>query len=104
MSHVYIDNLDAWISERVEDEFQTYGVIRHIWVGRKPSGYAFIDFDDHRDAKVVIHDLDGKHNMSVELFHYYRGGGDRSGSDHDSEELGTGSGRRCNRTHHSYRK
>ena len=65
---VYVGNLDARISEQeLEDDFQTYGVIKRIWVARKPPGYVFIDFDDHIDTQNETHDLDGKHNWRVEL-------------------------------------
>jgi RNA recognition motif-containing protein len=30
-----------------------------VWVARRPPGYAFIDFDDKRDAQDAIHELDG---------------------------------------------
>jgi hypothetical protein len=30
-----------------------------VWVARRPPGYAFIDFDDRRDAQDAIRDLDG---------------------------------------------
>ena len=68
MTRIYIDNLDAHVSEQdIEYEFQTYRVIRHIWVARKPPDYAFINFDNRRNAQVAIHDLDGKHNWRVEF-------------------------------------
>lgn len=35
-----------------------------VWVARKPPGFAFIDFDDRRDAQDAIRDLDG-------LYHFY---------------------------------
>jgi len=85
MSCVYVDNLDARISEQeLEDEFQIYGVIRRIWVARKPPGYAFIDFDDRRNDQGAIYNLDGKHNWRVKLSHYSRGSCDCS---HSSGEL-----------------
>jgi len=63
MSPIYVGNSDARVSEEeLENEFRTYGVKRHIWVARKPPGYAFIDFDDCRDDRDTIHDLDDKHN------------------------------------------
>lgn len=31
-----------------------------MWVARRPPGYAFIDFDDRRDAQDAIRDLDGE--------------------------------------------
>lgn len=30
-----------------------------VWVARKPPGFAFIDFDDRRDAQDAIRDIDG---------------------------------------------
>lgn len=59
MSRVYVGNLDSRVSERdLEDEFRVFGVIRSVWVARRPPGYAFIDFDDRRDAQDAIRDLD----------------------------------------------
>ena len=68
---------------------------------RKPSGSAFIDFDDYRDAQDAIHDLDCKHNWRVKLFYYFRSGGDGSDCDSGTEELDGGNGRRCSQTHPS---
>ena len=82
MSRVYVANLDARISEqKLKDEFQTYGVIRRIWVARKPPNYAFIDFDDRMDAQNAIRDLNSKYNLRVKLSHNYKDGGDHSGHD-----------------------
>lgn len=30
-----------------------------VWVARRPPGYAFLDFEDPRDARDAIRDLDG---------------------------------------------
>ncbi|XP_074280398.1 serine/arginine-rich splicing factor RSZ22A-like [Silene latifolia] len=82
MSRVYVGNLDPRVSERdLEDEFRTFGVIRSVWVARRPPGYAFVDFDDPRDAKDAIHQLDGKNGWRIELSHNSRGsgGGGRGG-------------------------
>ncbi|KAL0915513.1 hypothetical protein M5K25_015939 [Dendrobium thyrsiflorum] len=60
MSRVYVGNLEPLVSERdLEDEFRVYGVIRSIWVARRPPGYSFIDFDDRRDAEDAIREMDG---------------------------------------------
>ncbi|XP_019176407.1 PREDICTED: serine/arginine-rich splicing factor RSZ22A-like isoform X2 [Ipomoea nil] len=76
MSRVYVGNLDPQVTERdLEDEFRTFGVIRSIWVARRPPGYAFIDFDDRRDAQDAIRELDGKNGWKIELSHNSRGGG-----------------------------
>ncbi|OMO90600.1 hypothetical protein COLO4_19015 [Corchorus olitorius] len=80
MSRVYVGNLDPRVTERdLEDEFRVFGVIRSVWVARRPPGYAFIDFDDHRDAEDAIRELDGKNNWRVELSHNSRGRGGRGG-------------------------
>ncbi|MBA0658067.1 hypothetical protein Goklo_010305 [Gossypium klotzschianum] len=80
MSRVYVGNLDPRVSERdLEDEFRVFGVIRSVWVARRPPGYAFIDFDDRRDAEDAIRELDGKNGWRVELSHNSRGRGGRGG-------------------------
>lgn len=30
-----------------------------VWVARRPPGYAFLDFEDPRDARDAIRDVDG---------------------------------------------
>ncbi|KAL6189833.1 hypothetical protein ACLB2K_036234 [Fragaria x ananassa] len=56
-----------------------FGVLRSVWVARKPPGYAFIEFDDHRDALDAIQRLDGKNGWRVELSHNSKGGGGGGG-------------------------
>ncbi|KAL8208294.1 hypothetical protein R6Q57_007706 [Mikania cordata] len=80
MARVYVGNLDPRVSEReIEDEFRTFGVIRNVWVARRPPGYAFVDFDDKRDAQDAIHELDGKNGWRVEMSHNSRGSGGGGG-------------------------
>ncbi|KAF8016143.1 hypothetical protein BT93_H1610 [Corymbia citriodora subsp. variegata] len=79
MSRVYVGNLDPRVTERdLEDEFRTFGVLRSVWVARRPPGYAFIEFDDRRDALDAIRSLDGKNGWRVEVSHN-KGGGGRGG-------------------------
>ncbi|KAL0653404.1 hypothetical protein Bca4012_096095 [Brassica carinata] len=76
MSRVYVGNLDPRVTEReLEDEFRVYGVIKSVWVARRPPGYAFLDFEDSRDARDAIRDLDGKNGWRVEQSHNRGGGG-----------------------------
>ncbi|CAI9092880.1 OLC1v1028238C1 [Oldenlandia corymbosa var. corymbosa] len=76
MSRVYVGNLDERVTERdLEDEFRFFGVLRSVWVARRPPGYAFVEFDDHRDAEDAIRQLDGKNGWRVELSHNSKGGG-----------------------------
>uniref|UniRef100_A0A0C9RYC5 TSA: Wollemia nobilis Ref_Wollemi_Transcript_4225_1002 transcribed RNA sequence n=1 Tax=Wollemia nobilis TaxID=56998 RepID=A0A0C9RYC5_9CONI len=82
MSKVYVGGLDARTSEEeLEDEFRAFGVLRSVWVARKPPGYAFIEFDDRRDADDAIRALNGKNGWRVELSRSRgsRGGGPRGG-------------------------
>ncbi|KAI5077199.1 hypothetical protein GOP47_0007023 [Adiantum capillus-veneris] len=68
MSRVYVGNLEPRTSEReLEDEFRVYGVLRSVWVARKPPGYAFVEFDDKRDALDAIEALNGKNGWRVEM-------------------------------------
>ncbi|OVA07615.1 RNA recognition motif domain [Macleaya cordata] len=66
MSRVYVGNLDPRVAEReLEDEFRVYGVLRSVWVARKPPGYAFVEFDDRRDALDAIRALDGNFTSNI---------------------------------------
>ncbi|CAN6454013.1 unnamed protein product [Victoria cruziana] len=87
MSRVYVGNLDPRVAEReLEDEFRVHGVLRSVWVARRPPGYAFIEFDDRRDALDAIRALDGKNGWRVELSHNSKGGG-RGGRGRGGEDM-----------------
>ncbi|CAN6273435.1 unnamed protein product [Urochloa humidicola] len=91
MARVYVGNLDPRVTAReIEDEFRSFGVLRSVWVARKPPGFAFIDFDDRRDAQDAIRELDGKNGWRVELSTKTGGGRgrDRNGSDMKCYECG----------------
>ncbi|KAM0016579.1 putative transcription factor interactor and regulator CCHC(Zn) family [Helianthus debilis subsp. tardiflorus] len=94
MSRVYVGNLDPRVSEReLEDEFRAYGVLRNVWVARRPPGYAFVEFDDRRDALDAIRALDGKNGWRVELSHNSKGdGGGRGGRGGGGDRGGRGGG------------
>ncbi|KAH7570268.1 hypothetical protein JRO89_XS05G0079000 [Xanthoceras sorbifolium] len=54
-------------------------LVHYVWVARRPPGYAFVEFDDRRDAVDAIRALDGKNGWRVELSHNSKGGGGRGG-------------------------
>nr|GFA38015.1 nucleotide-binding, alpha-beta plait [Tanacetum cinerariifolium] len=93
---LYVGNLPGDIREReVEDLFYKYGPIARIdlKVPPRPPGYAFVEFDEARDAEDAIrgrdgYDFDG-HRLRVELAH--GGRGNSSSTDrHNSHGSGRG--------------
>ncbi|KAF9688096.1 hypothetical protein SADUNF_Sadunf02G0161600 [Salix dunnii] len=94
---LYVGNLPGDIREKeVEDLFYKYGPVAHIdlKIPPRPPGYAFVEFEEARDAEDAIrgrdgYDFDG-HRLRVELAH---GGRGNSSSDrHSSHSGGRGRG------------
>lgn len=57
---IYVGNLRNNASKNeLEDTFSKYGPLRNIWVARNPPGFAFIEFEDARDAEDAVRGLDG---------------------------------------------
>ncbi|MCO5555027.1 hypothetical protein L7F22_008566 [Adiantum nelumboides] len=54
-------------------------LLQLVWVARRPPGYAFIDFDDRRDAMDAIKSLNGKGGWRVEMSRGAGGGGGGGG-------------------------
>ncbi|XP_057641447.1 serine/arginine-rich splicing factor 3-like [Chionomys nivalis] len=44
----------------LERAFGYYGPLRSVWVARNPPGFAFIEFEDPRDAADAVRELDGR--------------------------------------------
>ncbi|XP_074599889.1 serine/arginine-rich splicing factor 3-like [Brevipalpus obovatus] len=44
----------------LEDAFGYYGPLRNVWVARNPPGFAFVMFEDPRDARDAARGLNGK--------------------------------------------
>lgn len=62
MSRVYIGNLGNNGSRReLEREFERFGPLRDVWVARNPPGFAFVVFEDSRDAEDACHEMDGRY-------------------------------------------
>ncbi|PPD75588.1 hypothetical protein GOBAR_DD27497 [Gossypium barbadense] len=94
---LYVGNLPGDVREReVEDLFYKYGPIAQIdlKIPPRPPGYAFVEFEEARDAEDAIRGRDGYdfggHRLRVELAH---GGRGRSSIDrHSSYSSGRGRG------------
>ncbi|XP_046998092.1 RNA-binding protein 1-like [Schistocerca americana] len=49
---VYVGNLGSSASKyEIESAFSKYGPLRDVWVARNPPGFAFVEFEDARDAE-----------------------------------------------------
>ncbi|XP_037087105.1 serine/arginine-rich splicing factor 7-like isoform X2 [Pollicipes pollicipes] len=62
---VYVGDLE------LEDAFSYYGPLNSVWVARNPPGFAFVEFEDPRDARDAVRGLDGRtvcnRRISVEM-------------------------------------
>uniref|UniRef100_A0A915IDE5 RRM domain-containing protein n=1 Tax=Romanomermis culicivorax TaxID=13658 RepID=A0A915IDE5_ROMCU len=57
---IYVGGLPERASRsELEQIFNRYGSLRTVWVARRPPGFAFIEFDDARDAEDACRALDG---------------------------------------------
>jgi arginine/serine-rich splicing factor 7 len=55
---VYVGDLGNSASKQeLEDAFRYYGPLRNVWVARNPPGFAFVEFEDARDAEDAIRGL-----------------------------------------------
>uniref|UniRef100_A0A0N5B1J4 RRM domain-containing protein n=1 Tax=Syphacia muris TaxID=451379 RepID=A0A0N5B1J4_9BILA len=77
---VYVGGLpqDATTQE-LEAAFNRFGRLRKVWVARRPPGFAFVEFEDSRDAEDAVKVLDGTRicgvRARVELSHGRRRNG-----------------------------
>ena len=71
-SKVYVGNLGAepLAESDIEEEFEEFGEINSIFVARNPPGFAYVDFDDERDAKgkKLFFTIDFKYRLYDRLY------------------------------------
>mmetsp|Transcript_2605 Transcript_2605/g.2874 ORF Transcript_2605/g.2874 Transcript_2605/m.2874 type:complete len:156 (+) Transcript_2605:114-581(+) len=85
-TRVYVGSISDRVTERdLQEVFGKYGTLLDIWVARRPPGFAFIEFEDARDASDAIR---GEHRnpdgWKVELSNRGPGGkGGGKGRDRD---------------------
>ncbi|KAK7491457.1 hypothetical protein BaRGS_00017286 [Batillaria attramentaria] len=59
-SKVYVGDLGyGTTKEELEEKFSKYGPLRSVWIARKPPGFAFVEFEDARDAEDAVKALRG---------------------------------------------
>lgn len=59
---VYVGNLgNNGNKTELERSFGYYGPLRSVWVARNPPGFAFVEFEDPRDATDAVRELDGRY-------------------------------------------
>jgi len=58
---IYVGNLSSSTTQSdLEHEFGYYGRLVNVWVARSPPGFAYVEFEDYRDAEDAIRGLDGR--------------------------------------------
>lgn len=64
---VYVGELGSGASKHdLEEAFSYYGHLRSVWIARNPPGFAFVEFNDPRDAEDSCRGLDGR--LIIESF------------------------------------
>lgn len=59
---VYVGNLGSSGNKtELERSFGYYGPLRSVWVARNPPGFAFVEFEDPRDATDAVRELNGRY-------------------------------------------
>jgi arginine/serine-rich splicing factor 7 len=65
---VYVGDLPRDAEERdLERSFGHYGSLKSVWIARNPPGFAFIEFEDARDAEDAVRGLDGNNICGVRV-------------------------------------
>jgi len=96
---VYIGNLGNNASKyELEDAFSKYGPLKNVWVARNPPGFAFVEFEDPRDAEDSVRGLDGTrvcgNRVRVEMSSGQSRNSDRGGGRRRSRSRSRDRGRR----------
>ncbi|KAK7067663.1 hypothetical protein SK128_024846 [Halocaridina rubra] len=65
---VYVGNLgNNAAKHELESAFSKYGPLVNVWVARNPPGFAFVEFEDPRDAEDAVRALDGARLCGVRV-------------------------------------
>lgn len=59
-NRVFIGGITDNISkDEIEKEFSKYGKLNSVWVAQNPPGFAFVTYDDERDAEEAVRQMNG---------------------------------------------
>ncbi|XP_022165662.1 RNA-binding protein 1 isoform X2 [Metopolophium dirhodum] len=95
---VYIGNLGQnGTKHEIEASFTKYGPLKNTWIARNPPGFAFVEFEDPRDAEDAVRGLDGTRICGVRVrvemsSNRPRGGRDGRGGGGGGDRRGGGGG------------
>lgn len=92
---VYVGNLgNTEAKHELESAFSKYGPLVNVWVARNPPGFAFVEFEDPRDAEDSVRALDGTRLCGVRVKVEMSTGRSRRDRFHSPPRRGGGGGRR----------
>lgn len=58
---IYVGDLGSTATKQdLEESFRHYGPLKSVWVARHPPGFAFIEYEDPRDADDAVRGMDGR--------------------------------------------
>ena len=64
---LFVGNLGDVTKRDLEVEFGRFGRLKDVWISRKPSGFAFVEFLNSKDASECVQALDGRHILGTRL-------------------------------------
>ncbi|EKX73055.1 RNA recognition motif domain containing protein [Theileria equi strain WA] len=65
---LYVGNLNEdTTTDQIDSLFSRFGILTNVWVARRPPGFAFVTFEDPRDASDAIAELNGREFQGTTL-------------------------------------
>jgi len=79
-NRVFIGGISGSVSkDEIESKFSEFGKLNSVWVAQNPPGFAFVEYDDEKDAEDAVKSMNGTEFLSsiikVEHSRERRGGG-----------------------------